>query len=382
MRLGISPILLLVLFAFSPPSTRQLREEQIPELLNEQHGAAERYREGRTAEALAILERHATSVNVQLARFVAASLRGQLRLRIPEGMSEPRPWTPELAHSLAALRMEAALRKYERRDSIDRFRAEAGAAQELFSLLSTQGHVPSDQWSRWMLAIGGLASAEGQLWWATAILEEPCGSKADSVALLIACGAVHEATAALPAHGLLRQVGDAEDMPVFGVRSYQDASARRRRHLADARGFFEEAARLDAGDSEARLRLAHTQLESGNVAAASTLLQDLMREQSLDRRAAFLSRLLLGKARDAAGDGESAIALFREAVALVPSAQSAHVAVAAALHRQGKFREAAGASVSMFGSPSTPLDPWLLYHHGQYWLVDPLLDELRSEARR
>ena len=126
MRLGISPILLLVLFAFSPPSTRQLREEQIPELLNEQHGAAERYREGRTAEALAILERHATSVNVQLARFVAASLRGQLRLRIPEGMSEPRPWTPELAHSLAALRMEAALRKYERRDSIDRFRAHGG----------------------------------------------------------------------------------------------------------------------------------------------------------------------------------------------------------------------------------------------------------------
>ena len=382
--LRVAPALLLALASFAPPGDgQQVPEERLPDLLNEQLRAAELYQQGRLDEALEAFDRNSPSLNEQLAGFVLSSLQRRLRLRTGEGMPEPRPWTPGLAHALAALHMESALRAYQQRESADRVHTLSRTGRKLFSFLASRGEVPADGWARWTLAIGGTASADGQLWWAAEILSEPCNDFTNVTMLLVACGSVHEALAALPAHILLaegRQSGITA--PEFGIRSYQDAEARRRRHLGIARSYFEGALRSNKDDPEARLRLAWVQLQSGDAAAAAAGLENLLNTAALDRRGAFLVRLFLGRARETIGDLTGAIALFREALTIVPSAQSAHVALAAALHRQGAVREGAGITRRLFESPPSPPDLWSSYHYGQFWTVEPLLARLRSEARQ
>ena len=139
---------------------------------------------------------------------------------------------------------------------------------------------------------------------------------------------------------------------------------------------------MDPTDTEARLRLAHVHLVAGDTDRGASLLEDVVKNRPSDRRAAFLIHLLLGALRQQAGQLEAAVSLFKQAVEIVPSARSAHTALAAALLRAGRAGEAADVTARMFESPSQPPDPWGSYYYGQYWIVDPLLAALRSEARQ
>ncbi|HEY0874864.1 MAG TPA: tetratricopeptide repeat protein [Vicinamibacterales bacterium] len=383
-HLGIAAALLVVAVSTASANpAQQVREEQLPALLNEQLRAAELYREGRVDEAFRIFDARRPSLNERLAQLAASSLTRPLKLKVEEGMQGPRPWTQELVRALAALHMEAALRTYERQETVGRFRTEAAAAARLFSALDTPSDYPAEDWSRWIVAIGLTALSDGQLWWASEILAQTCGHSVPLPALLLACGSLHEAIAALPAHILLSQGHQSSTaIPEFGVRSYQDADARRRRHLGMARRYFENAVRLNTGDTEARLRLAWVHFVSGEAHTAAGILETLLNGEPLDRRAAFLVRLFLGRARQDSGDLAGAVALYREALTIAPSAQSAHVALAAALHRQGAVREATAVTRQLFDAPSEPLDPWTSYHYGQFWSIQSLLTTLRSEARR
>lgn len=115
MHPGSAPIVFLLALVALPQAAQQVREDQIPELLNEQLRAVELYRDGRLGEAFQILDRHGPSLNERLAALVASSLKKRLRLQVDDVSQQPRNWTPELVHSLAALHMEAALRVYEQR---------------------------------------------------------------------------------------------------------------------------------------------------------------------------------------------------------------------------------------------------------------------------
>lgn len=386
------PAVLLSIVCASAAARAQekVTEFELLQLMNEQHRAAGLYRSGDLDEALSIVARRSPSLNYRIAQRLVQWLQQ------PKGPQRDRTstfhmveivdhWEPSLVVALGSLQMERALRIYEERAGIDTYETHVQTARLLFDEASRRGHPAKAVLQRWILAIGSTAHGDGELWWAAAILEEGCRDHRGLVELLVACGAAHESIAMLPAHILLTGGASSklDEAQQFSVQTQQDARRARNRRLDSARGALESALELTAAHAEARLRLANVLAEVGDTKRAQMLLDAMLRDHGVDdRRTAFLTRLLAGRLRHRAGAAEDALAPLREAVELVPSAQSSYVALASALHATGRTQEAATVVDRMLAAPATPPDPWASYGYGQYWRPEPLLASLREEARR
>jgi hypothetical protein len=357
---------------------------ELPRLLNEQRSAAERYRGEGLAEALVVLEGRSVSLNRIIADRILEELQRRSKLQDSQGV-EIAPWTPELAGALAALHMEAALQVYERRPKFPfaRLADHIAIAEAIFAYLGRTGAASPGIIPRWKLAIGGTALGDGQLWWAVRVLDAACDEHPHYVALLVACGSVHEAIAMLPAHVLLSRGSEPGEDQVrgFGVASQQEARTARRRHLDTAKRMLERALAGNTGDTEALIRLAHVRLLGGEPHAGAKLLEGSLPPAKPNDRAAYLARLVLGRTLEQADRLEPAVDRFRDAVSLYP-AQSGRVALAHALHRLGHAGDAAVVIEAMLRDDDHRPDPWAGYTYGQFWTIDPLLDTLRAEARR
>ena len=383
----VSTFLLLCLGVISPISAQQkVTEMELRALMNEQREAVVLYRDGRIDEALAVLRRRTPSMNHRIAERILAWLEDpQPQLRDPKNQLVQH-WNAQLVGTLAALQMEMALRVVAERGTVEEYRAHLRTARLLFDgAARAHGEAVTALLPRWVLAIGATAHAEGQVWWAAEILEAGCQAHPNEVDLLVACGAVHETIAALPAHILLsegHQQADSEAVR-FGVDTRQQAVAVRNRRLGAARRLLEHALAITPAHVEARLRLARVLSLSGDDRRAAPLLEPLLQAgDPPERRSAFLARLMLGTIRVRLGARSDAVRLFAECVELVPSAQSGYVALANALHSSGKVSEASSVTERMFNAPAHPPDPWASYSYGQYWIAEPLLESLRKEARR
>ena len=354
-------------------------------LMNEQRQAVVLYREGRLDEALAVLRGRSPSMNYRIAERIVNWLADpQPQLRDPKKQLV-QPWNARLVGALAALQMELALRVVSERAAIEEYRAHARTARLLFDAAAKAGGDSVAALPKWILAIGSTAHAAGQLWWAAEILNDGCQEFSKEVDLLVACGAVQETIAALPAHILLsggRQQTDPEAAR-FAVDTRQQAVAARNRRLGAARRLLEQALRIEPAHVEARLRLAHVLSLLGDDRRALPLLEPMLKAADPpDRRRDFLARLMLGTIRVRHGARPDAVRLFEECIELVPSAQSGYVALANALHTSGKVIEAANVTQRMVNAPLQPPDPWANYAYGQYWIAEPLLESLRMEARK
>ena len=385
-RVLASALLLTGNLLFPPQAPQKVTEMELRTLMNEQRHAVDLYREGRLDEALAVLRGRSPSMNHRIAERIVSWLDDpQPQLRDPK-QQLVQHWNVQLVGALASLQMELALRVVSARGAIEEYRAHARTAHLLFNASAKAGgDSVAALLPKWILAIGSTAHANGQLWWAAEILDDGCQEFSEEVDLLVACGAVQETIAALPAHILLsggRQQTDPEAAR-FAVDTRQQAVAARNRRLGTARRLLEQALKMQPAHGEAHLRLAHVLSLSGDDRRALTLLEPLLQTaNSPDRRRDFLARLLVGTIHVRQGARSDAVRWFEECVELVPSAQSAYVALASALHSSGKVIEAANVTQRMFNAPLQPPDPWANYSYGQYWIAEPLLEWLRMEARK
>lgn len=141
------------------------------------------------------------------------------------------------------------------------------------------------------------------------------------------------------------------------------------------------AVAADPSAIEARLRLGRVRLLLGDRAGAERELSELARQSELPPVDAYLARLLLGSAREQAGDVAAARALFRAATRLFPGAPSAWFRLAASQYAAGDTAAAAEIIASIAGADAVD-DPWREYLVGHLAAGAALLDELRNEVRR
>jgi tetratricopeptide (TPR) repeat protein len=280
--------------------------------------------------------------------------------------------------------MEAALVAYdqekpEEETILDRLEIGATLLDEVARLEKR----PSDA-IRWWWVIGQGALADGAFSVAGHLLFRGCDQYPGQATLIIACAILHESNATFKAdaHDALRGVsgttstGIGRDPAILGIMRFR---RERRDSLERARNGFEEVLELEPSSTEAALRLGYVRLLEAKADAAAELLEPLVRSR-VDARTAFLARLFLGRAREQQKRVDEAIRLFREAMSILP-AQSARLALASRLHVSGDAAAAVGL-VEQVTADTRIEDPWWGYRFGQYWLVDPVLETLRAEARQ
>jgi tetratricopeptide (TPR) repeat protein len=149
----------------------------------------------------------------------------------------------------------------------------------------------------------------------------------------------------------------------------------RRRALDQAEQHYRLAVTAEPDRLEVRLRLGHVLQERDKEQDARTLLTPLT--TSSDARIAYLASLFLGGIEDQARHADAALALYDRASALLPSAQTAHLAASELRHRGGDHQAAADAIPRAAGADNA-FDPWWTYAFGEYWRVDMLLGALRG----
>jgi tetratricopeptide (TPR) repeat protein len=149
----------------------------------------------------------------------------------------------------------------------------------------------------------------------------------------------------------------------------------RYRDLAIAR--LKEAALHDSTRAEAELRLGYLTLRTKRPTEA---LEHLSRVQTSDAHLKYLAYLFQGRALDRMHRAAEAVEAYRSAIGLAPKAQTAQLALALALARNGERAEAERAGlVAVTMEPG--YDPWLDYGDGDARFWRPILAALRQALK-
>jgi tetratricopeptide (TPR) repeat protein len=203
---------------------------------------------------------------------------------------------------------------------------------------------PADLQRDWLLELGYFQLAGSSPARALSYFEDATRLFPNSAEAWLGAGMGHEFTA-FP------------DGFVFGTGTTRDAAGRALRA-------YREAARLDPGLVEARLRLGRVLGLSGAYDEAEKEFAAV--ESSGDSRLKALARIFGGGLRDARGDLAGAVRQYEAAVAADPESSMAAFALSEALHRSGRHGQAAEClAVALRPSRATEVSPWLAYHLGR-----------------
>ncbi len=142
-------------------------------------------------------------------------------------------------------------------------------------------------------------------------------------------------------------------------------------------------AAIDAapGLQEARLRLGRVLTLQDRPADALAMLSTV---RDPDPAFRYLAQLFQGEARERTHDYAGAGTAYQAAAALIPTAQSASMALVQLAHLQGRRVEAATRmrEAALPARASDSGDPWLLYSRGIAWRTAGCLRVVRSIAQR
>jgi tetratricopeptide (TPR) repeat protein len=132
---------------------------------------------------------------------------------------------------------------------------------------------------------------------------------------------------------------------------------------------------------EATMRLGAMQVRSRNLDEA---LKNLEHAETITRdpHVVFLARYFRGQAHAQRRRYEDAEKAYRGAVATVPNAQSATIALAALLMRDGRRAEAQQLVRDMLAADPPPPDPWRSFVHADDRFWPQLVGKLRAEIAR
>lgn len=183
----------------------------------------------------------------------------------------------------------------------------------------------------------------------------------DTAELLLACGATEE-------------MG-------WALEHNSDGTSRMKGDLKEAERQFRSALGINPSLFEARLRLGRV-LTLRNDREGMKTLEAIV--PGKDDGFSYLARLFEGDALERSGDSAGAEQRYRAAIALLPTAQSAQIALAHLRHARGARSEAA-ADVTALARDRTLADtsePWFWYPRGLGWRAGAYAEELRTIVRQ
>jgi tetratricopeptide (TPR) repeat protein len=163
-----------------------------------------------------------------------------------------------------------------------------------------------------------------------------------------------------------------------GFRDYM--AARKSLQLWRLVDAFEPFLKIERTRADAHVRLGHTYLRLAQPDRAAEQFQHVAGLTS-DPFILYLARFFTARMQQAAEDRAAAIASYREALQIVPRAESASIALAALLFT-GDERDDAYDVVAAALTPGPPVqDPWRQYPSGSFHLWPTLVARLREELR-
>jgi hypothetical protein len=183
----------------------------------------------------------------------------------------------------------------------------------------------------------------------------------DTAELLLACGATEE-------------MG-------WALEHNSDGASRVKGDLKEAERHFRNALAMNSSLVEARLRLGRV-LTLRNDPEGMTTLEAIV--PGKDDGFSYLARLFEGDALERSGDSAGAERRYMTAIALLPTGQSAYIALAHLRHARGARSEAAADVTALARDRTLPdtSEPWFWYARGLAWRAGGYSDELRAIVRQ
>ena len=132
---------------------------------------------------------------------------------------------------------------------------------------------------------------------------------------------------------------------------------------------------------EAAMRLGAMQMYGRELDQSLTNF-DRAEKLTRDPYVVFLARFFRAQVLEAKHQGDRLEAAYRGAVAAIPHAQSATLALAALLFRDGRRAEAQALTVAMLEARPQPADPWREFVHADDRFWPQLIAKLRAEIRK
>lgn len=158
--------------------------------------------------------------------------------------------------------------------------------------------------------------------------------------------------------------------------------SRRTKHLGVAATQLKSSLQADASDAETRLHLGRVLMLQDNEAQALAMFSAL-RTDAADPDVSYLAHLFAGGTHEREGRLEPAAAAYREAIARIPAAQAAYIALSQVLQRSGHSDEARAINAQLLAEPREPrYEPIWTYFFPTVEAAQDRLAELRVEARR
>ena len=175
---------------------------------------------------------------------------------------------------------------------------------------------------------------------------------------------------------LLVALGATEEM-AWWIHHEEDTDPGVKGDLKDAERQYRQALILSPTFVEARLRLGRV-LALREEPDGIKILGQI--GESAESPYRYLARLFEGDVFEKRGDTAEAERRYSEAVSLMPTAQSAYMALAHVRHTRGARAEAAQDVRSSAGARNVPdtADPWFWYSRGTAWRGPGYVDELRK----
>jgi tetratricopeptide (TPR) repeat protein len=174
---------------------------------------------------------------------------------------------------------------------------------------------------------------------------------------------------------LLLALGATEEMAWWMHHEDYDSDAKG--DLKDAERHYRQALIMTPTFTEARLRLGRV-LALRDDPEAIKILEQI--GESAEAPYRYLARLFEGGVFEKRGDTAEAERRYSDAVSLIPTAQSAYMALAHVRHARGARAEAAEAVRTSAGSRAVPdtADPWFWYSRGTAWRGPGYVDALKK----
>ena len=178
---------------------------------------------------------------------------------------------------------------------------------------------------------------------------------------------------------LLLALGATEEM-AWWIRHEEEGDPGVGGDLKDAERHYRQALIVDPTFIEARVRLGRV-LTLRKDAEGMKVLGQI--DQSAETPYQYLARLFEGDMLEQRGDNADAERRYAAAITLLPTAQSARIALAHVRHARGARSEAARDIRSSAGASDVPdtSDPWFWYGRGTAWRAPGYLEQLRMMIR-
>lgn len=313
----------------------------------------EAYRAGETADALAGVRSLGPGDLRAAVKRLAGSVTAASRIggELPLDLS--------LLRAAAVLHADAAAEAWSRQDA-ERAGLHIGCGALLIEALSGRGSTAGPFRRRWYLATALMTSRYAAPEATLDYFERVTTQMPGDVTLLTAAGWF------------------AERWSFARIRP-----AARRRYQNRAAEWLTAAIEASPGAPGATLRLARIESSRGHDAQARELLVPLLARDDVPLLVAYVGRLVLGGVHERSGQPAEAERRYREAMTLVPPAQSARLALARLKYATDPASAADTVGIFLSSGTDGPgNDPWADYQLAYLPLAAILLDELRLEVQQ